>query len=135
VLSQSTTINNFKFDQYTTGSNNFTGKKITGVPNEVVTFSLDADFAKNMYTKINFNYTGSIPLNDANTFYASNYRLMQMKIGWKKQFRKTDLDYFVLIDNVLNQTYSLGNDLNAFGSRFFNAAPTRNLHVGLIVGL
>jgi iron complex outermembrane receptor protein len=134
VLSQSTTINNFKFDQYTIGANNFTGKKITGVPSEVFTFSLDADFAKNIYTKINFNYTGSIPLNDANTVYASRYRLIQMKIGWRKEFRKIDMDYFVLIDNILNENYSLGNDLNAFGSRFFNAAPTRNFHVGFSIG-
>ena len=134
MLSQSTTINNFKFDQYTIGANKFSGKKITGVPNEVFTFSLDVDFAKNIYTRINFNYTGSIPLNDANTVYASRYRLVQTKIGWKKQFRSIDLDYFVLIDNILNENYSLGNDLNAFGSRFFNAAPTRNFHVGFSIG-
>jgi len=40
-----------------------------------------------------------------------------------------------LIDNLLNEKYSLGNDLNAFGSRFFNAAPTRNLQTGIIIGL
>jgi len=135
VLLQSTTINNFKFDQYSIGTNNFAGKKLTGVPTEVIVFELDVDFTKNIYTKINFNYTGSIPLNDANTFTASRYRLMQMKFGWKKQFRKIDLDYFVLIDNLLNEKYSLGNDLNAFGSRFFNAAPTRNLQTGIIIGL
>ena len=56
-----------------------------------------------------------------------------MKLGWKKQFRKIDFDYFVLIDNLLNEKYSLGNDLNAFGSRFFNAAPTRNLHTGIVI--
>ncbi len=134
VLSQSTTINNFKFDQYSIGANNFSGKKLTGVPTEVIVFALDVDFSKNIYTKINFNYTGSIPLNDANTFTATRYRLMQMKLGWKKRFRKIDFDYFVLIDNLLNEKYSLGNDLNAFGSRFFNAAPTRNLHAGIIIG-
>ena len=134
VLSQSTTFNDFKFDQYVIGTNNFNGKKITGVPNEVFVFSLYADFAKNLYTKINFNYTGSMPLNDANTFTTNRYRLMQMKAGWKKQFKKIDLDCFLLVDNLLNERYSLGNDLNAFGSRFFNAAPTRNFLTGIALG-
>jgi iron complex outermembrane receptor protein len=134
VISQSTTINDFKFDEYAIGANNFSGKKITGVPSQVFVFSLDADFAKNIYTKFNFNSTGSIPLNDANTFTASRYRLIQIKIGWKKEFKKIDLNYFILIDNLLNENYSLGNDLNAFGSRFFNAAPPRNLQTGLTIG-
>jgi len=46
VLSQSTTINNFKFDQYSIGANNFSGKKLTGVPTEVIVFALDVDFSK-----------------------------------------------------------------------------------------
>ena len=135
VISQATTFNDFTFNQYQIGSNNYSGKKLTGVPKEVFVFSVDATFAKNFYSNISFNYTGSLPLNDANTFNASSYRLWQMKFGWKKKLKKTDLDYFVLIDNMLNEKYSLGNDLNAFGSRFFNAAPKRNILIGLSIGL
>ena len=105
------------------------------MPQEVFVFSVEADFANNFYSNINFNYTGSLPLNDANTFIASNYRLLQMKFGWKKKLKKIGLDYFILIDNMLNEKYSLGNDLNAFGSRFFNAAPKRNILIGLSIGL
>jgi iron complex outermembrane recepter protein len=31
----------------------------------------------------------------------------------------------------LDETYSLGNDLNAFGGRFFNAAAPRNFFAGM----
>ena len=35
------------------------------------------------------------------------------------------------VDNLLNKKYSLGNDLNAFGNRFFNASAERNYFAGL----
>jgi iron complex outermembrane receptor protein len=41
------------------------------------------------------------------------------------------LDFFAGIDNLLNQKYSLGNDLNAVGGRYFNAAPGRNYFAGV----
>jgi iron complex outermembrane receptor protein len=42
-------------------------------------------------------------------------------------------DFFIGMDNILDQRYSLGNDLNAFGGRFYNAAAPRNFYVGLTV--
>jgi iron complex outermembrane receptor protein len=32
---------------------------------------------------------------------------------------------------LLDEKYSLGNDLNAFGGRYFNAAPERNYFGGV----
>ena len=36
-------------------------------------------------------------------------------------------------DNLLDQKYSLGNDINAFGGRYYNVAPGRNYWVSLLV--
>jgi iron complex outermembrane recepter protein len=36
-------------------------------------------------------------------------------------------------DNLLDEKYSLGNDINAAGNRFFNAAPTINYYLGVKV--
>jgi len=76
------------------------------------------------------NYTSSIPLNDANTVTAKSYHLLQAKVGKKTTFKNTDLEFYAGGDNLLNKAYSLGNDLNAFGGRFFNPAPLRNFYVG-----
>jgi iron complex outermembrane recepter protein len=32
----------------------------------------------------------------------------------------------------LNETYSLGNDLNVFGGRFYQPSPTRNYYLGVV---
>jgi iron complex outermembrane receptor protein len=134
IISQSATFNDFVFKQYNIGSNNFSGKNLTGVPKQVFIFSIQSELIHRFYLNFNFNYTGIIPLNDANTVQASRYKLLQSKFGWKKRIKKADTEYFVLIDNLLNSTYSLGNDLNAFGLRFFNAAPPRNFLFGVKIG-
>jgi iron complex outermembrane receptor protein len=132
-ISQSLTSNRFSFNQYMIGATSYSGKKLTGVPNEVAGLSVDAAYFNGFYSSINLNYTGKIPLNDANTAMATDYRLWQFKTGWKKSFKKYNLDFFMLIDNLGNARYSLGNDLNAFGSRFFNASPKRNFTGGFVV--
>src|SRR5690606_5385976 len=78
------------------------------------------------------NYTSGIPLNDANTTFADKYHLLQAKLTWEKLIRKKlAIQLFVGGDNLLNQQYSLGNDINAFGGRFFNAAAPRNFYGGI----
>jgi iron complex outermembrane receptor protein len=44
------------------------------------------------------------------------------------------LELYSGVDNLLDESYSLGNDLNAFGGRFFQPAPGRNWYGGLKVG-
>jgi iron complex outermembrane receptor protein len=39
------------------------------------------------------------------------------------------------MDNILNEVYSLGNDINAAGNRFYNPAPRRNVFAGVMVNI
>ena len=72
------------------------------------------------------------PLNDANSVYGSAYQLLTTKLGWKYKINNQHMiEVYFGIDNLLNQKYSLGNDLNAFGGRYFNAAPERNYYGGI----
>jgi len=56
-----------------------------------------------------------------------------MKVGYQKQLSSINLNLFGGIDNLLNQSYSLGNDLNAVGGRYFNPAAKRNFWIGCTV--
>jgi iron complex outermembrane receptor protein len=129
-VTQALTVNDFRFGTYTVANISHAGKKMTGVPKEVYNFSVEASFFQHYFCNINLNYAGKIPLNDANTFYAQAYRLWQGKLGWKGAVAKKQAELFVLVDNMGDAVYSLGNDINAFGSRFYNPAPARNLQVG-----
>ena len=132
-VEQSVTMNNFKFTEYTIAGNNFDGKKLTGVPNEVIGLNIDAAYLHGFYSTLNFNYIGKLPLNDGNTAIAEEYRIWRLKTGLKKQIKHKQCDFFILVDNIGNEKYSLGNDLNAFGSRYYNCAPGRTVAAGVSI--
>ncbi|MEY2595594.1 MAG: hypothetical protein RI965_866 [Bacteroidota bacterium] len=133
--SQAFTLNDFKFINYKNNVTSYAGKKLTGVADKVLVTNLSAEFAKSFYWNLQFNYVGKMPLNDANTFFSDIYRLWQSKLGWKSSSKKHPLECFIILDNIGNEKYSLGYDINAFGNRFFNPSPTRNFQAGVIVDL
>ncbi|MES1225716.1 MAG: TonB-dependent receptor, partial [Bacteroidota bacterium] len=132
VLSNSSTINNFKFQHYANSQANYSGKHITGVPKYVFVSNILIETKAGPWLFMQHNHTSNIPLNDGNSYFAKAYDLVQMKLGYPFQIKRSKLELYAGIDNVLNEHYSLGNDLNAAGNRFYNAAALRNYFVGII---
>jgi iron complex outermembrane recepter protein len=56
------------------------------------------------------------------------FHLLSAKAGYQKQIKSYNIKLVAGVENILDQTYSLGNDLNAFGGRYFNASPRRNYY-------
>lgn len=110
-----------------------THNQLTGVPQQVYVTSLQVKFPGRIYFYIEHNYTAKIPLNDANSVFAPNYNLLATKAGWAHSFGTTQLEIYGGVDNMLNEKYSLGDDLNAVGNRYYNPAPLRNYYLGLKV--
>jgi len=128
------TWNHFRFADYTDAENDYSGNALTGVPGEGIVSGLHTFFPKNISFYLQHQYTSRIPLNDANSVYANHYHLLQAKLMWRNVlFSKAKMQWFIGADNLLNEKYSLGNDINAFGNRFFNAAMPRNYYVGFEV--
>jgi len=120
----------FSFDQYVAGANDYSGNRLTGVPRTIVVTSIYIELLKGLYMYVQYNHTARIPLNDGNTAFASSYHLLQTKIGCNFPVKKQTIGLYIGVDNILNEQYSLGNDLNAFGGRYYNAAPLRNFYAG-----
>ncbi|WEK19995.1 MAG: TonB-dependent receptor [Candidatus Pedobacter colombiensis] len=130
------TLSHFIFDKYQDKTTNFSGNDLTGVPKTTVVSSIDAQLPKDLYVFLQHNFTSRIPLNDANTAYAKKYHILQAKVGYRNlHIGHIPLEIFAGADNILNANYSLGNDLNALGGRYFNAAAKRNFYGGLAVRL
>ncbi len=121
----------YKFNAYIVGDKNFSGNRVTGVPQIINVSQLNVNTNLNIYCNITLNCTSSIPLTDANDIVANDYQLLQIKLGYAKQYKKIGIDVFAFLDNALNQLYSLGNDINSFGGRYFNPAPAGNFQAGI----
>lgn len=131
-LGNAYTLSSFHFRNYSDSENNYTGNRLTGVPRHVLVSSLSVQFTRGFYLNGQHNFTSSLPLNDAGSVYGRSYHLVQLKAGWNRKLSaKHGFSIYAGADNLLNQEYSLGNDLNAFRDRYFNPAPNRNFFAGI----
>jgi iron complex outermembrane recepter protein len=119
------TYSNFSYTRYKQLNNDFSGNRLPSVPVHTLSLTTDAQWKNSFTVKATFYAASGIWLNDANTVKADAYQLLGIKFGYGKKWQ-----VFAGVDNLLNQTYSLGNDINAFGGRFFNTAPARNYYAG-----
>ncbi|HEY5824874.1 MAG TPA: TonB-dependent receptor [Cyclobacteriaceae bacterium] len=131
----SVTINHYRFKEYEQSGVDYSGNPLTGVAPDIIVGGLDITTKPGLYLNITTNYTDHIPLSDAADQYAADYVLLGSRIGLKRSIKKIHYEIFVGIDNALDQKYSLGNDLNAAGRRYYNVAADRNYYGGLKIAL
>ena len=126
----------YRFKEYVVLDKDFSGNALTGIAPTIFSGGVDLDLDKKITANFTVNYVDHIPLNDANTDFAEAYLLVGVRAGWNITLRQSHrLQVFAGVDNALDKTYSLGNDLNAFGGRYYNAAMPRNYYAGINVGL
>ncbi len=130
-LQSAVSWNHYRFGNYQTDTDDFSRNKVTAVPDRVWTNVLLISLPAATGLNISHNYTSAMPLNDANSVFADPFHLVQLKVTREWKIRPSlQVHFFAGIDNLLNERYSLGNDINAFGNRFFNPAPKRNYYGG-----
>lgn len=125
---------NFHYKEFKQLTNNYSGLQMPGDAKHTISSGIDATTIGGFNATVTYYYSGKIPLNDANTAYANAYNLVGAKLGYQKQVKeKWRFRITAGADNLLDEKYSLGNDLNAFGGRYYNVAPGRNYYVSLMV--
>ncbi|MGB0929897.1 MAG: TonB-dependent receptor domain-containing protein [Chitinophagales bacterium] len=125
------TYNHFRFKEYFKKDNDFSGNAYTGVAPHILNLGLNVESHSGIFAHFNFNFTDEIPLNDANTVFSNAYNLLNVKAGYRKTFNQLGLEFFGGLNNLLDEEYSLGNDLNPFGGRYFQPAAERNFYGGV----
>ena len=124
----------FKYKEFKQVDNDFSGNDLPGVAPHSFVLQADINFKPGFYINLNGFYSDRIFLDDANSASAKDYLLVNAKAGFMKQINtKWKMDLFVTAENLLDKTYSLGNDINGFGGRYYNAAANRNYHAGIII--
>ena len=126
------TLHDFHYNEFKQVNNDFSGKRLPGVPKQFFVGGLDFVSNTGLYTNLTYTYSDPIFLNDANTDKANPYNLLNIRAGCKNiSLHVVRLELFAGADNIFNVRYSLGNDINAAAGRYFNAAPGINYFAGL----
>ncbi|MBK7098548.1 MAG: TonB-dependent receptor [Sphingobacteriales bacterium] len=121
LVNTSYAYNDFRYGNYVKENNDYSGKIVPSIPAHSLSLWSDILLVNGLYFKPSYYYASRIYLNDANTAAANPYHLLGLSVGYKKQFQKLKLKLYAGADNLLDEKYSLGNDINASGGRFYNA--------------
>lgn len=129
------TYHDFEFKEYIDDGDDFSGNSLPGTAPHVVNIQTDLSLNNGLYFNLTYHYSDPIPLNDNNTFFSQAYNLVNLRGGYQGLIGDKKFELYVGIDNLFDVSYSLGNDLNAFGRRYFQPAASVNYYVGIKVKL
>lgn len=121
-------FNDFEFKDFVDFDNDYSGNKITGVPNYqwAVGIQIDSDSGFSFYTVT--RNTGKTPLDDANTLYADSYSVTDIKLAYQiSASKKIQSTVFAGINNLFDEQYAASVLPNAVG---FGTALPRYLYPG-----
>jgi iron complex outermembrane receptor protein len=128
------TWQHYRYSDFKQVTQDYSGNALPGIAPHTLSAGADLWLKKRFFINVSYYYSDKLPLNDANSAYAGAYHLVGAKAGiqqwWHARFR---VKLFAGADNLLNERYSLGNDINGFGGRYFNAAPGRNWYAAIVV--
>lgn len=124
----------FRYRQFMQVNIDYSGKSLPSVAPNTLATGIDITNRMGLYLNLSYYYSDKIPLNDANAAYAKAYHLVNARFGFKKHIARVPLDIYVGGNNLLNQKYSLGNDINGFSGRYYNAAAAVNFFAGISIG-
>jgi iron complex outermembrane receptor protein len=124
-------LNHYRFGRYEQSGKDYSGNPITGIAPDLFGLGGDLVFASGLYLNVTSSYTDHISLDDAASEHATDYLLLGARGGYRKELKKIKFEIYTGIDNALDEKYSLGNDLNALGGRYYNVAPGRNYYFGI----
>lgn len=123
----------FRYKEFKQLAVDFSGKALPGVPPHTLSSGVEVRTGKGVGATVTYSYSSSLPLNDANSESAASYHLLGARLAYEKRLRDQHRVRLVFgADNLLNQRYSLGNDINAFGGRYYNAAARRNYYLSIL---
>lgn len=129
------TYTKYSYQNYQQADVDLSGKLIPGIPRFIQTTGVDALFRYGLSLYATYQHGSSLYLNDANTIKNTPYNQFTARASWKKSWGNHFYSELSASAEKVNAAiYSLGYDLNAFGSRYYNSAPKKNLWVGVKVG-
>ncbi|MDN5476693.1 MAG: TonB-dependent receptor, partial [Chryseobacterium sp.] len=121
----------FTFQNYRQNERDFSGNDLTGVPRTTVNSLMNFTFFKKLFVDYSHFYTSKMPLNDANSVWSDPGLIGNIQFRVPVDLDTARLNVYLQIQNLYNNEYVSGFDINAFGNRYYNPASKRNFVLGV----
>lgn len=117
-------------------SNAFDGNRIPGVPPHHLFAGLRLDAGRGISVETELDYTSEYFATDANDPASLNAAatVVDLRLLATTRFGRIAARPFIAINNLTDERYNSSVVVNAFGGRYFEPAPGRNLLLGVTLG-
>jgi len=128
------TYQHFVFDRFVTGSSDFSGNIEPGAPphRTFAGFNYTAPFG--LRSGATVRWVDRHTLNNKNTVFNWAYTVVDLRFGFDGKWGDVDVTPFVGLDNVFDERYNSSTITNAFGGRYYEPSPGREIYVGFTIG-
>ncbi|SHE38628.1 iron complex outermembrane recepter protein [Psychroflexus salarius] len=135
-LFSNSSFNFYEFDDFVDGEDNYNGNDLTGVPQHLLNFGINASYEKLSFNLLT-NAVSKLPVNDANSVYTESYVVSHLNLNYKIRLTP-QIDFLVRggIQNIFDKAYTASVVTNAVGfggtqPRYFYPGEPRQFFGGV----
>jgi len=128
------TYQDFTFDQFTAGAEDFAGNREPGAPPHQLFLGGHYTAPNGARATARLRWVGEYVVDNANAVSNWAYTVVDVNLGWDTEWNGVDVRPFLGIENLFDERYNASSIPNSFGNRFFEPAPGREFFIGLTVG-
>jgi len=132
-LTSSYTYSDFTYGTFVRNNEDFSDNNLPGIPKHFGAVGISKSSENGLHLSLDLRYSGSLFANDSNQTSVDAYTALNMNAGYQVKLSSFQLTPFFGINNLLNTLYFDNIRLNAFGRRYYEAAPERNIYGGIKV--
>ena len=128
------TYQDFVFEEFNTGSNDFSGNKEPGAPPQRIFAGFNYTAPFGLRSGATVRWVDEFFVRNDNTVSNWAYTVVDLRFGYDTKWGDVDVRPYVGIDNVFDERYNSSAIVNAFGGRYYEPSPGRESYVGFTVG-
>ncbi len=134
TVSLAYTWSDFEFETFIDANgNNFANNELPGLPQNQVHLEFSYQNLNGIFATLETLYIDEFALNNANSVYSESSTVSDFRAGYLQKVEQWSLEPFVGISNVFNESYLSNARINAFGSRYYEVGPDRNVYAGISI--
>ncbi len=116
------------FSDFLLDGKDLKGLSLPGIPNQILDVELILNLSKRSTLLINNRLIGQLFADNLNETEVSSYNLLNVTYS-KQIFNNSEI--YLGVNNLFDVNYFDNIRINAFGKRYYEPAPKRNVHLGL----
>ena len=128
------THSNFEFADFVDDNgNDYSGNRIPGTVDQLLFAEITYNHPAGWFGVLDALYVGDQFANNANTAVDGAYTISNLRLGFDARRGGVTFSPFLGINNLFDRRYHSNIRINAFGGRYFEPGPERNVYAGVAV--